>query len=191
MECPDCHMLFFVIVYYYRQHCAQRKLPVFKLLRGRFIPRLHNTPVVSPVVQPVCRLYRVNKHPNELSNWFDNRLVLVSTIQPVVKPVVKPVVQPFWQPVERTATVRSTGCQSRLYNWFDNRYDNRFDNRLYRVYKHSTGCQTGMTIGLTTGCVKRGFTGFFAPQGRHVAPMGWKLAQRPPPCQISLPSVQR
>jgi len=23
--------------------------------------------------------------------------------------------------------------------------DNRFDNRLYRVYKHSTGCQTGLT----------------------------------------------
>ena len=26
---------------------------------------------------------------------------------------------------------------------------NRFDNRLYRVYKHSTGCQTGFT----TGCI--------------------------------------
>jgi len=50
----------------------------------------------------------------------------------------------------------------------------RFDNRLYRVYKHSTGCQTGCTTrfdnrlneqwlfvqhgcqtrtGLTTGCI--------------------------------------
>jgi len=27
----------------------------------------------------------------------------------------------------------------------------RFDNRLYRVYKHSTGCQTCLTTGLTTG----------------------------------------
>jgi len=50
--------------------------------------------------------------------------------------------------VERTATVRSTGCQTALYNRFDNRLytrysrlsnqfenrlDNRFDNRLYRV----------------------------------------------------------
>jgi len=26
------------------------------------------------------------------------------------------------------------------------------DNRLYRVYKHSTGCQTHLTTGLTTGC---------------------------------------
>jgi len=30
-----------------------------------------------------------------------------------------------------------TGCQTR-----SNPFDNRFDNRLYRVYKHSTGCQT-------------------------------------------------
>ena len=79
----------------------------------------------------------------------------VYTIQPVVKPVVKPDWQPVWQPcwtnshcsfnrVERTATVRSTGCQTRLYNRFDNRlytrhnrlsnrFDNRFANRLYRV----------------------------------------------------------
>jgi len=41
----------------------------------------------------------------------------VYTIQPVVKPVVKPVWQPVWH--ERTATVRSTGCQTGLYNWFD------------------------------------------------------------------------
>jgi len=30
---------------------------------------------------------------------------------------------------------------------------NRFDNRLYRVYKHSTGCQTRLTTGSTTGCI--------------------------------------
>ena len=29
----------------------------------------------------------------------------------------------------------------------------RFDNRLYRVCKHSTGCQTRLTAGLTTGCI--------------------------------------
>jgi len=28
---------------------------------------------------------------------------------------------------------------------------NRIDNRLYRAYKHSTGCQTRLTTGLTTG----------------------------------------
>jgi len=38
--------------------------------------------------------------------------------------------------VERTATVRSTGCQTALYNRFDNRLYtpySRFDNRLHRV----------------------------------------------------------
>jgi len=30
---------------------------------------------------------------------------------------------------------------------------NQFDNRLYRVYKHSTGCQTRLTTALTTGCI--------------------------------------
>jgi len=35
-----------------------------------------------------------------------------------------------------------------------NRLSNRFDNRLYRVYKHSTGCQTRLTTtGLTNGCI--------------------------------------
>jgi len=29
----------------------------------------------------------------------------------------------------------------------------RFDNRLYRVYKHSTVCQTRLTTGLTNGCI--------------------------------------
>jgi len=31
--------------------------------------------------------------------------------------------------------------------------ENWFDNRLYRVYKHSTGCQTRLTTGLTNGCI--------------------------------------
>jgi len=37
------------------------------------------------------------------------------------------------------------------YNLLSNRLLNRFDNRLYRVYKHSTGCQTRLTTGLTAG----------------------------------------
>jgi len=42
-------------------------------------------------------------------------------------------------------TCCQTGCQLsyRLYN--------RFDNGLYRVNKHPTGCQTGLTTRLTTG----------------------------------------
>jgi len=30
---------------------------------------------------------------------------------------------------------------------------NRFDKGLYRVYKHSTGCETRLTNGLTNGCI--------------------------------------
>jgi len=58
---------------------------------------------------------RYSRLSNRIDNRFDNR-------------------------VERTA-VRSTGCQTGLYNRFDNRLykrynrlsNNRFDNRLYRV----------------------------------------------------------
>jgi len=55
-----------------------------------------------------------------------------------------------------------TGCQpgkclytryNRLSNPLSNRLSDRFDNQLYRVYKHSTGCQTRLTTGLTTGCI--------------------------------------
>jgi len=35
------------------------------------------------------------------------------------------------------------------YNPLSNRLSDRFDNGLYRVYKHSAGCQTR----LTTGCI--------------------------------------
>ena len=63
--------------------------------------------------------------------------------------VVKPcLTNRFDNRVEGTA-VRSTGCETGLYN----RFDNGFDNRLYRVYKHLPGCQTGYTAGLTTGCI--------------------------------------
>jgi len=50
----------------------------------------------------------------------------------------------------------------RLSNRFDNNrlhvciglHDTTgYDNRLYRVYKHSTGCQTRLSTGLTTGCI--------------------------------------
>jgi len=65
------------------------------------------------------------------------------------------VVQPIWQPaasckqtsnrVEQTATVRSTGCQTGLYN--------RFDNRLYTQYSRlsnrlSNSCMLVYTIQL-------------------------------------------
>ena len=46
-----------------------------------------------------------------------------------------------------------TGSVYTRYNRLSNRLLNRFDNRLYRVYKHSTGCQTRLTTGLTTGCI--------------------------------------
>jgi len=42
------------------------------------------------------------------------------------------------------------------YNLLSNHLSNRFDNRLYRVYKHSNGCQTRMTTGLTTGWMNSG-----------------------------------
>ena len=93
-------------------------------------------------------------------NWFDK--TAVSCIQPVVKPVA----QPGYQLVERTVAVRSTRfsnrvCQTGCTTWFENRLNetavpstrlsnpfvNRFDDRLYRAYKHSTGCQTGLTTG--------------------------------------------
>jgi len=84
---------------------------------------------------------------------------------------VKPVWQPCWMNshcsvnrVEQTATVRSTGCQTGLYNRFDNRlytrYSrlsnrllNEFDNWLNVCIHDTTGCQTGLTTSLTTGCI--------------------------------------
>jgi len=39
------------------------------------------------------------------------------------------------------------------YNLLSNRLSNRFNNRLYRVYRHSTGCQTCLTTALTNGCI--------------------------------------
>jgi len=97
-------------------------------------------PVVKPVVQPLwqpavsCK-QTSNRLSNRLSNWFDNH-------------------------VKWTATVRSTGCQTELYNQSDNwlytrysrlsnRLSNGFDNPLNVCIHDTTGSQTG----LTTGCI--------------------------------------
>ena len=74
---------------------------------------------------------------------------------------------------QSSLNVRSQAPFTR-YNLLSNRLSNRCDNRLYRVYKHSTGCQTGdnrfdnrlhvslhdtagcqtgCTTGFTTGCI--------------------------------------
>ena len=57
---------------------------------------------------------------------------------PFVTRYVKPVEQP-------AASCKQTfnRLSNRLFNRLCNRFDNRFDNRMCRVYKHSTGCQTG------------------------------------------------
>jgi len=60
----------------------------------------------------------------------------------MIQPVVKLVVKAVWQLAKCLYT-----WYSRLSNWLSNWYD----NRLYRVYKHSTGCQTRLTSSLTTG----------------------------------------
>ena len=60
-------------------------------------------------------------------------------------------------------TCCQTGCQQSVgqpgkclytrYNRLSNPLSNRIDNRLYRVYKHSTGCKTRLTTGLTNCCI--------------------------------------
>jgi len=70
------------------------------------------------------RLYRVNKHPTGCQTGLTTGWMFVYTIQPVVK-----------------HRLSNTG----LYN--------RIDNRL-NVCIHDTTCgQTGLTTGLTTGCI--------------------------------------
>ena len=107
-----------------------------ELLLTNLIPHLHNT----TGCQTRCTT-------GLTIGWM-----FVYMIQPVVKPVV--------QPVEQTATVRSTGCQTGLYNQFDNwlytrysRFSNGFDNWLNICIHDTTGCQTGLTTSLTTGCI--------------------------------------
>jgi len=93
------------------------------------------------------RLYRVNKHPTGCQTGLTTGWMFVYTIQPVVKHRLSNtgLYNRFDNRVERTATVRSTGFQTGLYN--------RIDNRL-NVCIHDTTCgQTGLTTGLTTGCI--------------------------------------
>jgi len=66
-------------------------------------------------------------------------LTVLSTLNPVytIQPVVKPVVQPVWQPA-----VSCKQTSNRLSNRLSNGFDNRFDNRVERTAVRSTGCQT-------------------------------------------------
>jgi len=50
---------------------------------------------------------------------------------------------------DTTCKVVSCKCLYTRYNRLSYPLSNAFDNRLYRVYKHSTGCQTRLTTGLT------------------------------------------
>jgi len=82
------------------------------------------------LVIPKAPFTRYNLLSNRLLNRFDNRV--------------------------NVCIHDTTSCQTRCQTGCTTRFDNRFDNRLYRVYKHSTGCQTVFVKpvvqpGLTTG----------------------------------------
>ena len=89
------------------------------------------------------RLYRVY---SRLSNWlynrFDNRVERTAVRSTRLSNHVcqTGLTNTVWQLVERTVLFVQHGCHTGC-----------LDNRLYRVYKHSTGCQTGLTTSLTTG----------------------------------------
>ena len=63
----------------------------------------------------------------------------------------------------KTPFTRYSRLSNRLYNRFDNaavsckqtsnRLSYRFDNRLDVCIHDTTGCQSGLTTGLTTGCI--------------------------------------
>jgi len=106
-------------------YCVSLSYPVYTI-----------QPVVKRVVQPVRQLAVSCK---QTSNWLSNRLNVClhdTTLnrQPAVlcKQTSNWLTHRFDNRVERTATVRSTGCQTGLYNWFD--------NRLYRVNGFSQFC---------------------------------------------------
>jgi len=113
-------------------------------LSASIIPNLHDTTGCQPVVQP----------------GLTTGLTSVLNEQPLF---VQPVVKPGCTTVLTTGCIHDTavcqtGCQTveclyTRYNRLSNRFDNGFENRLYRVYKHLPSCQTGLTTGLTTGCI--------------------------------------
>jgi len=83
---------------------------------------------------------------NLLSNRFDNRLYHVHKHSTGCQ-----------THLTTGCIVYTPGCQTGLYNRFErtvavrstrlsNRIDNLFDNRLYRINKHPTGCQSGLTF---------------------------------------------
>jgi len=75
---------------------------------------------ITPILHSHSPFTRYNRLSNRFDNLCDKR-------------------------VERTATVRSTGCQTGLYN--------RFDNWLNVCIHDTTGCQGGLTTSLTTGYI--------------------------------------
>jgi len=64
--------------------------------------------------------------------------------------------EPDIRPTRNNLRSKISSCRQApftRYNLLSNRLADRFNNRLYRVYKHSSGCQTRLTTGLTTGCI--------------------------------------
>jgi len=104
-------------------------------------------PVVKPVWQPVVSCIQTF---SRLSNPFDKRLYRVYSR------LSNRVVQPVWQPCSTNSLFVQHGCQTMFVKpvvqpglttgWTHSavRSTRSFDNRLYRVYEHSTGCQTGL-----------------------------------------------
>ena len=143
---------------------------------------------IQPVVNPLSnrlsngfdnRLYRVYKHSTGCQR-FDKKAVLC--IQLVVKPVVQPSLTTGWTNSGCSFNtvvklVVKPGCTTGLTTMFNeqsvcstrlsNRLSNLFDNRLYRVYKHSVGCQTGLTTGWT-------FVYTIQPVVKPVVQPGWQ-----------------
>jgi len=122
--------------------CKQTSNWLSNQLSNRLTTVFNEQLFVQPVVKPHCTTGLttvLNEQPlsvqpcwmnshrsfNRLSNW---------------------VVQPAWQPAVYTIqpVVNPVECLYTRYNRLSNRFDNWFDNRFYCVYKHLTGCQTGL-----------------------------------------------
>ena len=89
----------------------------------------------------------LNEQPLFVQHGCQTGLTTVLYEQLFVQPVVKPGCT-----TGLTTVLNEQPLVECLYTRY-NRLSNRFDNRLYRVYKHLPGCQTGLTSGLTTGCI--------------------------------------